>query len=165
MLSKCDDITCIVFHNVVQTKWWMHSFSLCDCMARHLWKKGDPVLSLKCARPWKSLACLKWVPDKRGVHQEFKQNPDGSSDKPSRSLQNGLKEDESSYYEFFIVLFFSWIFGKSFPLYCYFFVFIFFELHSQQIACEVAFTHQFMYKLTQVEQDMIVVMCCSYTAF
>lgn len=29
-LLTYDDIKCIAFHDVVRTKWWMHSFSLCD---------------------------------------------------------------------------------------------------------------------------------------
>lgn len=81
----------------------------------HIFKTGVPALSLKCAHLWKPMAYPKWVPDIHGVHQEFKQAPDGSWEESSRSLRDGWIEDGRADFRFcsfhlsFLFLLFSLI--------------------------------------------------------
>lgn len=58
-------------------------------------KTGVSTLSLKWGHPWKTMAYPKWVPDKHGVHQEFKQAPDGNWEESSSASRDGWIEDGS----------------------------------------------------------------------
>lgn len=52
----------------------------------------------------------KWVPDKHGVHQEFKQAPDGSWEESSCGLEDEWIEDGKADFGFLFVLVFIYFF-------------------------------------------------------
>lgn len=88
-------------HHMLHFRAASRHFDLGTVRVKGRFKKGVLVLSLKCNRPWISVAWLKWVPDKCGVHYKFKQAPDGSLVKSSSMLWDGSIDE-------------SWVNLKSF---------------------------------------------------